>query len=192
MTYADADGTWPHDISWLTSITPPGRRCRSKGTSHGGDTTISDLPFRRPSNQLPPRCALAAALTGRLQKRSSAVLTPARQIRGDDSLATFGGFRTLAGERGGQRCIQNDSTSAPSSLDTASGASARCSSWRSWSLSGAETERIGQGGRVPGSRPGFGGNLGGRRRYASEQALPRQIRSGGHHYSARDSGDHQP
>src|SRR6476659_6879328 len=48
MTYADADGTWPHDISWLTSITPPGRRCRSKGTSHGGDTTISDLPFRRP------------------------------------------------------------------------------------------------------------------------------------------------
>jgi hypothetical protein len=63
---------------------------------------------------------------------------------------------------------------------------------RSGSLPGAETERIGQGGRVPGSRPGFGGNLRGRRRYASEQAVPSQIRSGGHYYSARDSRDHQP
>ena len=34
--------------------------------------------------------------------------------------------------------------------------------------------------------------FGGRRRYASEQAVPRQIRSGGHYHSARDSGDHQP
>src|SRR6476659_2421756 len=33
MTDADADSTRSHDISWLTSITPRGRRCRSKGTS---------------------------------------------------------------------------------------------------------------------------------------------------------------
>ena len=40
-----------------------------------------------------------------LSPRAAAVLTPAHQIRVDDSFAPFGGFRTLAEQRGGQRCV---------------------------------------------------------------------------------------
>src|SRR6478609_8139263 len=42
-------------------------------------------------------------MTGR-PRRSSAVLTPAHQIRVDDSFATFGGSHSRR-ERGGQRCV---------------------------------------------------------------------------------------
>ena len=58
----------------------------------------------RLSNHLPPKDALWRLHWGTASRRSSAVLTPAHQIRVDDSFATFDGFRTLAGERGGQRC----------------------------------------------------------------------------------------
>jgi hypothetical protein len=66
-------------------------------STHGEDTTISDLPFRSTEQPLPPRCALAAAQGDGFKKRSSAVLAPGHQIRVDDSFATIGGFRTLAG-----------------------------------------------------------------------------------------------